>query len=501
MSDPGTPTAPVPRSPRRRPAARSDRAGRLPVLVALALALAALALADAERGSGDVEALFAAARSNPLPAADEEGALSSTWYCAAGTAVEEGAADLTVIVANAGDENRQGTVTWVPSAATPVETSFEVGPRSAVSLLARDAVQAPMVSAVVELSGGGVVVEHLVESSRGRAVAACASAPSTHWYLANGTTARDAVESLVLFNPFPDDAIVDIRFATEQGRAEPEALQGLLVPAGTSRTAELTAVGPLRREVTATEVVARSGRLVVDRLQAFNGSRERKGIDLTLAASAPAEVWTFPIGVQTEYLAQRWHVFNPGEREAIVSIEVLLDEGQSPEPAELSVLPHTQVVFPVDGAAFVLPVGVGHVATVRSLNGVPVVAERELDVRGTGPGAGWSSMLGAPMGAERWVLAYGGGNVEEAVAVAIANPGPDPLSVLVRRLDGGQALPVDGLDTIELPAAGHTVLDLPVTAGGALRTVLVEADGPVVVERRLTGAGTGAVSTLGIPLR
>ena len=484
----------------RRAAARGDRAWRLPVLVVLVGALVALGFAGGGRGSGDGEGLFASSTPTALPTADESGALSSTWYCAAGTATEGGAADLSVVVANAGEEGRRGTVTWVPTGVDRVVTPVEVGPRSSVRLLARDAVEAPAVSAIVEMDGGDVVVEHVIDSSRGRAGAACASAASDHWYLANGTTARDAVESLVLFNPFPDDAIVDISFATEQGRAEPVALQGLLVPAGTTRAAVLTQVGPLRREVTATEVAARSGRLVVDRVQAFNGSAGRTGIDLTLAAPALAEVWTFPVGVQTEERAERWHVFNPGDREAIVSLEVVMDEGEGLEPAELSVLPHSQVVFPGDDAAFPLPVGVGHVATVRSLNGVPVVAERSLDVRGATPDVGWSSMLGSPSAAERWVLGYGTEGVAEHVAVA--NAGPGPVSVLVRRVVGGQAVPIDGIGTIELPPAGRTTVAVtdPGAAGDSLLTVLVEANGPVVVERRLTGEGVGAVSALGIPL-
>src|SRR5581483_9352589 len=85
---------------------------------------------------------------------------------------------------------------------------------------------------VVDVVGGGVAVEHVVVGPRGRAVAPCASQASTTWYVANGSTDRDAVEVLALFNPFPDDAVADVTFQTNDGIRQPPDVQGLPVPAG-----------------------------------------------------------------------------------------------------------------------------------------------------------------------------------------------------------------------------------------------------------------------------
>ena len=46
------------------------------------------------------------------------------------------------------------------------------------------------------------------------------------WYFAAGGTAKGATQTLELFNPFGDDAIVDIPFLTDGGVQEPQALQG-----------------------------------------------------------------------------------------------------------------------------------------------------------------------------------------------------------------------------------------------------------------------------------
>ena len=52
----------------------------------------------------------------------------------------------------------------------------------------------------------------------------------TDWYFADGTTVRGTQQYLALFNPFGDDAIVDVTFLTDTGVQEPDALQGVVVP-------------------------------------------------------------------------------------------------------------------------------------------------------------------------------------------------------------------------------------------------------------------------------
>src|SRR5205823_7807524 len=79
--------------------------------------------------------------------------------------------------------------------------------------------------------GGGAAVEVAVAGPAGWSATACASSASQRWYLATGSTDRDASLSITLFNPFPDDAIVDLSFGTDQGPTAPAEFQGLIVPA------------------------------------------------------------------------------------------------------------------------------------------------------------------------------------------------------------------------------------------------------------------------------
>ena len=471
---------------------------RRAALTAVLVGLAALVAADVVVDDAGADR-FGLVAAGATPEAGGAGALTSTWYCAAGTAVAGGTANLAVTVANVGDDARAGTITWLPAGAAPVVVPLEVEPDAAVTIAAHPSVNAPAVSAIVAVDGGGVAVEHSVSGGRGASVAPCASSPSATWYLANGTTERDARQVLAVFNPFPDDAVVDISFDTDEGRQDPRALQGLPVP---PRSTTFVNVHDhvRRRAVTAASVVARRGRVVVDRVVSFDGALGRTGVSLSLAAPAASEVWWFPDGLVGDGISQSWHIYNPTDEEAVASLEVVPDEGAAPEPVDLTLPPRTQVVVTPDQVPN-LPAGVAHSSVVRSLNGVPVVAERALDVRRPSARRGWSSMLGSPVAADEWVLPVGevSGNVDQWVVVH--NPGVESRSVSVFALVGGRRLEVSGLQDLDVGPAGRIALRMGEHIERFPLPLLVVADGDVVVERDAYRVGRSGVSTvIGIPL-
>jgi hypothetical protein len=472
------------------------RAPALVVIVAVLVGLVALGA----NGHDPRTVSYGRPEAAPMPQADPAGALSSTWYCAGGTAQDGGFANLVVVVANLGDARRSGTVTWIPTGGGEKKTvHLEVSGQRSVSLAARDAVDAPVVSALVELDGGEVAVEHAVSGPRGSGVAPCASEPSTRWYLANGTTERDSRQVLALFNPFPDDAVVDISTSTDEGRSNPSKLQGLPVEAGTTAFVELGQFVRYRA-VTAVSVVARTGRLVVDRIQVFDGSNGRQGMSLALAAPVPAEVWYFPDGLAQPGVAEAWHVYNPTAEEAQVTLEVVPAVGDPPEPYDVTVPPRTQMVIPATEDR-VTP-GVAHSSTIRSLNGVPVVAERELDVRKPSLRRGWSSALGSPLAARRWVLPIGEANENTDEWIAVHNPGARRLTVSVYALANGQRLAIEGLQDLKVGPAGRLAIRLGDHISRTPLPIVVEATGAVAVERDAYAVGRTGISTIiGIPAR
>ena len=469
---------------------------RFPTIAVLVALLVGALLTDRETTEVDGDDF---GRDAPfvMPVAAPAGALTSTWFCPAATATGEGGAEGFVVVANAAAEDRTGTVTVFPAGGEPVRRDVVVAPLSRIMVRLSDVVKADYAAALVEFAGGDVAVEVLAVAERGSEASACSTDASDEWYLAHGVTTRDAREIVTLFNPFPEDAIVDLTFATNEGPFAPRPLQALVVPAGRVVAVDLNEQVRRRTDVAMT-LRARTGRLVVGRIQTFDGSAGNIGMVHGLAMPAAAEEWMFATGLKTEGLRERFHVYNPADREAEVDLTLSLTEGFA-EPFELTIPPESYVTVDVSGEERV-PAGF-HSATVQSLNGVPVVAERSFSSP-EGERRGYTVAPGAPLAATRWVLSAGEATEDVEQNVVVYNRGPDEVEVSVRVLAKGQALAVAELADVPVPPGGFVGIrpfphvqrkDLP---------LLIEATGPVVVERILVNISTlGYSVNPGIPLR
>ncbi|MDP8991706.1 MAG: DUF5719 family protein, partial [Actinomycetota bacterium] len=274
-------------------------------------------------------------------------------------------------------------------------------------------------AAVVDLEGGQAAAELVVAGGPDGDVTPCASAGSERWLFADGSTARDASLSLSLFNPFPEDAIADMAFSTDEGRAVPADLQGVVVPA---RSLVVKEIGEKvrRRESIATTVAVRTGRLVAAQSQGRTAPG-RAGASVALGSPSPGRLWYFPDGLTSDTVTERYSLFNPGAREAEVSVEVNLDQGAA-EPFEVTVPAGDRVTLTLNTESRI-PKGVGHSAVVRSSNDVPVVAWRSLEVSGSSA-AGRADVLGARRAARRWLFPAGGVDPAFDELVVVLNPGP-----------------------------------------------------------------------------
>ena len=127
--------------------------------------------------------------------------------------VEKGA-DLRVMTQERRHFCAQGRV----APALRVERPFEVLARSTVTIeLASLQSSGTYASALVELMGEGGFVEQAAESPWGRSASGCSNSTSTKWYFADNYTFGASTEDLVITNPFPDEAILDFTFASDEG--------------------------------------------------------------------------------------------------------------------------------------------------------------------------------------------------------------------------------------------------------------------------------------------
>jgi hypothetical protein len=450
------------------------------------------------RSSGPAEATTVSAQ---VPVAAPASARSSAWYCP-GAPASGTSADATVVVANAGARRLTGTVTVFPDKGDSRKLPLDVGPASRASVRLADAVSSPFAAAVVELDGGEAVAEVAASGPLGDSVTPCASSASSSWYFAEGVTTKDAQEVLLALNPFPDDAVVDVVFSTEEGVVSPQALTGLLVK-GQGLTSINVGDYVQRRESVSARLVARTGRLAVSRVQTFDGTGTtgRKGVAVSLGAASPGPVWYFPEGLVTDGQSERYQIYNPGADEAQVEVDLTLETGEA-EPLRLTVPRESRLTI-VSADESRIPKGVPHAVTVRSTSGPQVVAERTIDGTTPSPRTGVSITLGARLPAKRWGTAAGAADDATDEWVVVLNPGPRPARVTVNLLADGTPVPV-GIDltSVEVPAGQRKALHVNPSLKRPTTPLLITSTEAVVVERDYYKLkAPGLAMSVAIPLR
>jgi hypothetical protein len=465
------------------------KAWRWPMLLLIVVLLAGAIVVS--QSSDDVEdtpvELQAAAT---VPTAARPGSLGSTWYCAGGTATgtAQGEAEQYLHVANASSVPVHGRLTVYPSEGTTATSTVEVPALSRYDVRVSDLAKAPYASVLAEFDGGEVAVQHELLGPTGRSVSACASGPASTWYFPSATTRSGTKLLLSLFNPFPNDAVVDLAFEAEDGSRTPQAFQGMVVPGGKVTTVDVAETVTLRQEL-ATSVVVRSGRVVAEQVQIV-GETEGfpPGLAAMLGAPSAEPAWIFPDGIGADAYQERFVLYNPGDADAEVDVEVLLDDPDTngvAEPFQVTVPSHHYAVIDVfnDGR---VPVGVAHAAVVRTRNDVPVVAQRVIVGQDGSAQRGVGYTLGSPVVAGRWLAPLGTLPGVSGAALIVFNPSPtDSVTFSARAFGSGRYDTIGGLDGATIPPLGRVVIDVGAGGFGIEGLGLeIEADGALTAESR-----------------
>lgn len=515
---------------------------------AAAVALAALAVplvADRDRATpvvaqGDVGSLTPA----PMPVLRPAAELGATWFCPGVAAGADGPSGV-IVLANAGDQPTRVTLTVTPSEGTAVSQNLDVGARARVEVDVSQVAKARFAAAQVETTSGNLVVEQrsaakLDDTYVGQAVSPCATAPSQTWYLADGATTTDAEDTLLVYNPFPDQATVSMVFADDNGVRRPPSFQRKPVPPRSLAVVTIDSVVQRKQQVSV-EVTADKGRVVVGRQQLYK-TKPRRTLVAGLAAPSAGTQWIFAdvevkAGEAVGSAATSFAVYNPNDTSADVTVRLLPAAG-NPEAA----LEPTTTAAPDDGstttaaatadpadpagdpatgapATFGVPVSVtvpagGSVlvnadasnsvpdgfysALVVSGAGQPVVVERLL--RRTGdPRVVTTVQLGSRLLSKSWQFAASPPAGWSSVLV-VANPSPVPATVTAETLGPAGLVAVAGLTDVVVPPGGVLRFDLDALGAGSAPVVL-RADVELVAERLLSAPvdQPGATITYGIP--
>ncbi len=437
------------------------------------------------------------------PVASGAGTRSSTWYSAAGTATgaPTGLAEQTVVIQNASSGPLGGRIEAVTDSGKTAARTFQVPARDHLDIRVSDLIVAPYASAVVEMAGGEVAVAHVLSGPTGSTTAACSSTPSANWYVPSGTTVPGTRQLLALFNPFPSDAVATVSFATDAGSRAPDSYDGLVVPGGQVTVLDVGTVVTLRTQL-ATTVAVREGRLIVDQLQSADGTNGTvKGLAVTPAAPSAAARWWFADGPATAGAKTVMAVQNPGTNPVKVSVALRLDANGTVSPFVATVAPGGYALIDISGDGRV-PVGVGFTALARSAGGQPIVVDRVVQAAPPAVPNGFDVALGSPALAQRWLIPVGSWPTADQATVIVTNSSATrPVTITLSTVAGGQAVPVSGTTRNETIAAGQRGgFAVPTGAGVAEASLQAVADGPVVVEERLTFGAGGQSSALAVPV-
>lgn len=506
----------------------------LPFLALVAITAGA-AVVTAQTSEPDQTSLVIEAPSSELPVAAEPDALSTAWYCSGGTASGEGGvAEMSVVIANMAERGTTAEVVVIGSNGERRRTTVKVPASGRTRVVGSEMLKSAWIGMTVEVLGGRATVEREVSGPLGVDVSPCSSTAAARWYIPSGSTVQGASEQIVLFNPFRDATSVDITFATDAGRRAPQALQGLSIPGRTLRVVPTDTLGA--RPELATTVTARTGRLVVDRVQTYDGTGEAvtgtgdapvatdtpTGLGVTAAIPATATRWLFAQGIDSPGTRTQLAVYNPGGRSAEVDVVIT---HQDPDrfgevmPIELTVRGGDQQLVDLTDVAGI-ELGAGYTIDVRSLQDVPVAAEQLVfgalpvvpptdAATGEAPpdeppaeapvaASGFAVVAGSPVAAERWFLASRGASAARTASVVVANPGAKSVTVRVDQVVQGDRSPVEAA-TVSVPAGDRRVIDLREAAVNP--ALLVGADGPVVVSHSIVvDSGAGIAQSLATPL-
>ena len=532
---------------RRDRARRADRRIATTVRRALAVVLAvgtvaAGMLAD-RHAVVDAPVAFGERVDLPMPALRPAASLGASWFCPGVPAVDAAAGGV-VVLANPTDNPvaTSVTVTASDAAVAPVARDVTVPERGHIELAVTEFVTAPFAAVQVEARSGALVVEQRAagkldaQAATVYSVSPCATAPSENWYFADGSTTTEADETLLVYNPFPDDAVVDLVFSDDAGVRRPPTLQSRPIPA---RSLVAVNVGATiqRKELVSVGLHAKVGRVVLGRYQVYS-SKPRRTLVAGLATPSAGQSWTFADGERVAgdapgSASTTFAVYNPGADDAQVTVTVLPESGSAiagltapvaadpsaaavdpaaaatdpnaapvvPDTAAVAPDPNTVTVTVAAGTSVLVPLDKVPNGRFSSLvtSSAPIVVERQL-VRVGDPRVVTTVQFGSRLSSTRWAFATAAVGSWTGTLI-VANPAPQAGTVSVQVLSAAGLAPVAGMTDLPVPATGSIRIDLgPAGVGSA--AIVVDATTDVVVERLLAPPADqpGSASSLGMPV-
>ena len=439
-----------------------------------------------------------------FPGVSGGGRISTSWFCP-GVAAGDGVDQARVVLVNPGDVEYVATVRLLTNEPSELER-VSVAPRARLEIDVLRGRTVGVVVPIVEIVGSVGTVEQELIYAAGDVTSQCVSQTAPRWYFADGFTAEGSTQRLIVTNPFPESAVVNVAYTTADGRRTPGALQGMILAPRTARSIPLAEFGGQDESRLAVEVDAVSGQVVASRTQHYLGGG-RLGYSTTVGVPAARMQWWFTAGRTGSQVTEELVVFNPGKQSSFVTVSFFgegITNGLAVDETNTAAVPSAEVEIPageivgIDTNAIAdLPKG-DHAMVVSVVKGAPVVVEHVLSQQASG-GFFTAITNGLPLGLESTVwrvptgLARGARN-----ALSILNTTAEDGTYTLSAIGPGGEITLPSLVDVPLGAASLASLNVP--DGAAEGEIVIRASVPIVVQRRTARghglAGFGIVSAL-----
>jgi len=325
--------------------------------------------------------------------------------------------------------------------------------------------------------------------------ARCSAEAATDWFFPQGSVALGYDERLILFNPFPDEAVVRVTFYTPDGPRSKANLADVAIPSGDATTLRMNKF-ILQENVLGTEITSVRGRFVAWKAVFGEAEGRPSGATLTLGATDTALQWYFPTGASGGGIEERITILNPSDEEALVDVSLTTDK--RPLPARglvgLEVQAGSAKEISLSKALDDRDVGALS-AQVRSTNGVEVVAERAVWYD-TASFNGYASEIGASApSTSLWLGPPAAKPSRDTVILLNVGDEEAEIDVELRRASGAPLKP-GALQNLKVPTGGRGRIELSKWAEEEQVVALITSTTPIVAERIAYSGSTDDVATL-----
>jgi len=297
---------------------------------------------------------------------------------------------------------------------------------------------------------------------------------STTWYLAEGFTGGGFGTYILIQNPNPDDAVVDVTYMLQGGGV----LNRTLTVGGESR-ATIIAADDVGVDAAFSTSLNADIPVIVERAMYYSG-----GGHATIGLTAPASTWYLAEGFTGGGFSTFILVQNPGGSDVDVDVTYMLQGGGTVNRTLTVPAESRETISAVDD------VGVDAAFSTQLTGTAPIIVERAMYYAG-----GAHATIGLTSSALTWYLAEGYTGDGFETFILLQNPEESAANVTITyMLQGG------GTINRSLSVAAQsreTVYALDDVGADVAFSTQITSDVPIIVERSMYFA-TGAHATVGV---